>query len=285
MYQRRGYGIILYEGDDFAIYAHREDNGNMKAVIWGNVDAALDSAESNRLPVRGAPNTSSKMYDSNGNLVKERVYGSDGAVIRDIFHRQQPVRTPPRPEPPAPPPATTGSYTEFLDALGFRESSDRYSATSSSGTFLGRYQMGPMALQDAGFMNADGSWTTYARQQFGIRTTQDFLNSPEAQEAAIRAFHQRLWRSIQNWGWDKLIGTVFTGRLAGSTEEISVVITASGLLAAAHLVGTSGTSARGSLSTMLQTGIIPVDGNGTPATEYLGFEGFDLTELLDWIRG
>jgi hypothetical protein len=198
---------------------------------------------------------------------------------------QRPSVTPrpsgtPRPEvTPEPTPSSAGSYADFLDVLGFRESSDKYNARSPSGTYLGRYQMGPPALQDAGFMTSNGNWTDYARK-FGVTCGQSFLNSPSAQEAAVRAYHQGRWRSIVNWGHDKHIGTTFSGNLAGSTEIISVEITASGLLAAAHLVGTG---QRG-LAGMFETGIIPVDGNGTPATEYLNFKGFDLTDLLEWSK-
>ena len=108
-----------------------------------------------------------------------------------------------------------------------------------------------------------------------------FLNSSAAQEAAIRAYHQGRWRSITNWGHDAHIGTTFSGRLVGSTEIITVEITASGLLAAAHLVGTG---QRG-LAGMFETGVIPVDGNGTPATAYMGnYGGYDLTDLHNWRR-
>ena len=178
-----------------------------------------------------------------------------------------------------------GNYEAFLVALGFRESSSRYHVTSPSGTFLGKYQLGPMALQDIGFMNADRTWTSLARQ-FGVTDNQSFLNSPTAQEYAIRAYHQRLWRSVENWGHDERIGTTFTGTLAGSNERVSIEITASGLLAGAHLVGPGNdTNNQRGLEFMFRTGIIPVDGNGMPATRYMSdFGNYDLSNLHNWRR-
>ena len=54
-------------------------------------------------------------------------------------------------------------------------------------------------------------------------------------------------------------------------------MSASGLLAACHLVGI------GDLGELLEGGSIPADGFGTKATEYLEKKaGFDLTEILGY---
>ena len=53
---------------------------------------------------------------------------------------------------------TNKGYDDFLDALGFRESTDNYALVNSYG-YMGRYQMGGEALQEAGFKDAEGNWT------------------------------------------------------------------------------------------------------------------------------
>ncbi len=49
-----------------------------------------------------------------------------------------------------------GSYDAFLNALGLRESSGRYDVVSTYG-YLGKYQMGELALIDVGYYRADGT--------------------------------------------------------------------------------------------------------------------------------
>ena len=69
---------------------------------------------------------------------------------------------------------TNGNYKAFLDALGMRESSNNYQAVNEFG-YLGRYQMGALALEDIGFKNGAGEWTEMAHTH-GIYTNSDFLN-------------------------------------------------------------------------------------------------------------
>ena len=85
-------------------------------------------------------------------------------------------------------------YSDFLDALGRRESSDRYDAENRFG-YLGRYQMGELALREAGFMDTDGKWTSLANS-YGIFSKSDFLQSPDGQNAAIRACHRKLCEAM-----------------------------------------------------------------------------------------
>lgn len=75
----------------------------------------------------------------------------------------------------------------FYDALGERESSGSYNAENQYG-FLGKYQMGEMALIDAGYYNNDGNmykndWK--GTWNYDIEDKNDFLNNQEAQEDAI----------------------------------------------------------------------------------------------------
>lgn len=155
-----------------------------------------------------------------------------------------------------------GNYEDFLEALGMRESSDRYDIENRFG-YLGRYQMGELALQDAGFLDADGNWTSLANS-YGIFSKSDFLQSPEGQEAAIRACHEKICEYIRSYGLDDYVGQRYCG----------VKVTRSGLLAACHLVGAK------SMKTALQGNEMIYDGNMVPASEYMEtFAGFDISEV------
>ena len=146
-------------------------------------------------------------------------------------------------------------YDEFLDSLGFRESTDNYALVNSYG-YMGRYQMGGEALQEAGFKDADGNWTELANS-YGIYSKEDFLNCPEGQDYAIAAYHKVVCRYIRAYDLERYIGTTYCG----------VKVTRSGLLAGCHLVGI------GSMKKALASGEPSYDGYGTPASEYLELFG------------
>lgn len=153
-------------------------------------------------------------------------------------------------------------YSDFLDDLGFRESSDRYDAENRFG-YLGRYQMGELALQEAGFLDSDGKWTSLANS-YGIDSKADFLESPKGQDAAIRACHRKLCEYIRHYGLDEYVGTRYFG----------VKVTESGLLAACHLVGAP------SLKRSFQKNEMVYDGNQVPASEYMElFAGYDISKV------
>lgn len=154
------------------------------------------------------------------------------------------------------------SYEDFLDALGFRESTDDYTKVNRYG-YMGRYQMGGMALEEAGFKDENGEWTALAHS-CGVYSKEDFLNSPQAQEQAIRAYHRTVCRYIRYYELEDYIGTTYCG----------VKVTRSGLLSACHLVGV------GSMKKALASGQAVRDGFGTPAAEYLElFGGYDISEV------
>ncbi|MFD1096558.1 peptidoglycan-binding protein LysM [Salegentibacter chungangensis] len=100
------------------------------------------------------------------------------------------------------------SYLGFKEAVGFKESRGDYKTINDYG-YLGKYQFGKGTLE-----------------LIGIYDTQEFLNSPELQEAAFYANASRnkwiLKRDI-----DRFVGKVING----------VEVTESGILAAAHLAG------------------------------------------------
>ena len=153
-------------------------------------------------------------------------------------------------------------YDKFLDALGFRESSDDYTKVNSFG-YMGRYQMGGMALEEAGFKDENGEWTKLANS-CGVYSKKDFLNTPQAQEQAIRAYHSTVCRYIRYYGLEEYIGTTYCG----------VKVTQSGLLASCHLVGI------GTMKKALNRGKPVYDGFGTPATEYMElFGGYNIDEV------
>jgi len=168
-----------------------------------------------------------------------------------------------------------GNYEDFLRALGYRESSGRYNIENRYG-YLGKYQMGEMALKDAGYYKGDstprkndwiGEWTG----KDGVWSKEDFLNNPQAQENAIREFHRKVWKYIKALGLDKYVGR----RIGG------IIITESGLLGGAHLVGVL------NLKRFLNSNgqIIPRDGNKVPITHYIELlNGYDIGEITGNIR-
>ena len=156
----------------------------------------------------------------------------------------------------------TYDYEGFLNELGFRESSNRYDIVNRFG-YMGRYQMGKLALREAGFMNEDGSWTPLANS-YGIYSKEDFLNCPAGQDAAVRAYHARTYYYIKVLDLQKYVGTVYCG----------IPVTESGLLAACHLVGVVG------IKKGLETGQHVYDGNNVSASVYMElFAGYDISEI------
>ena len=153
-----------------------------------------------------------------------------------------------------------GSYTDFTNAIGAKESSNNYQAKNQYG-YLGRYQMGTSALQDAGFKDSSGAWNSTANS-YGVYSDVDFLNNPTCQDAAIKNYHTKVCGYIRSYGMDSYIGTMYCG----------VEVTQSGLLAACHLVGV------GEMNTALANGAVVWDANGTEASEYMNsFGGYDIS--------
>ena len=128
------------------------------------------------------------------------------------------------------------STSLFLSAIGRRESSNRYWVVNSYG-YMGKYQFGRKTLNKLGFKHI---------------TNQQFLNSPEIQERAMKSllkYNQKLLkRQIARYS-----NTVHNG----------VYVTESGLLAAAHLGGA------GNVKKWLRKGYDFKDGYGTSIKEYL----------------
>ncbi len=153
----------------------------------------------------------------------------------------------------------TGTYEEFLEDLGFKESSGDYTKVNSIG-FLGKYQFGEDALTDLGYYLGDNTgrndWKGQWTGKDGINSKQDFLNNGPVQEKIVRAWFDLLWNSrIKSLNLQKYEGQILN----------DAPITITGMLAASHLVGP------GDLKKYLLSGgtIDRADDNGVKASEYM----------------
>ena len=128
------------------------------------------------------------------------------------------------------------NHSTFLDAIGFRESSNNYKAVNQFG-YLGKYQFGRKTLNAIGF----DSISNY-----------EFLSNPSIQEEAMLTLLKKnkhtLRREIKNY-----VGQTING----------IYITESGILAAAHLAGA------GNVRKFFRKGYEFKDGNGTKMTSYM----------------
>ena len=131
----------------------------------------------------------------------------------------------------------------FLNAIGHRESTNRYDVVNRWG-YMGKYQFGRSTLKGLGFKV----------------TKQEFLNNPQLQEEAMMALLLHNKEKLQKY-IDVFDGQTINGML----------ITESGILAAAHLGG------QGSVKRYFKNGKVFKDGNGTKITSYMNtFSGYDL---------
>jgi hypothetical protein len=131
----------------------------------------------------------------------------------------------------------------FLDALGFRESGNRYHITNKWG-YMGKYQFGRSTLKGLGFKV----------------TKQEFLNNPQLQEEAMMALLLHNKEKLQKYI------DVFDGQTVNG-----MYISESGILAAAHLGG------QGSVKRYFKNGKVFKDGNGTKITSYMNkFSGYEI---------
>ena len=131
----------------------------------------------------------------------------------------------------------------FLNDLGHQESGNRYDIVNRFG-YMGRYKFGKSTLRT-----------------LKIKVSKEaFLSSPDLQEYAMQQLlcynKQKLQKYI-----DKFDGQIVHG----------ILVTESGLLAAAHLGGA------GSVKKWFRTGKIKEDGNGVKITSYMKrFSGYEL---------
>ena len=134
-------------------------------------------------------------------------------------------------------------YYLFLHDLGHQESGNRYDIVNRYG-YMGRYQFGKSTLRT-----------------LKIKVSKEaFLNSPDLQDYAMLQLLCYNKRKLQKY-IDKYNGKEIHG----------VLVTESGLLAAAHLGG------QGSVKKWFRTGKIRQDANGVKITSYMTrFGGYNL---------
>lgn len=140
-------------------------------------------------------------------------------------------------------------FLGFKEALAFKESQGRYYIVNKFG-YMGKYQFGKGTLA-----------------MVGVYDTKEFLNSPSLQE---KAFIANLSRN--KWVLRKYI-SYYVGKKVGG-----VLVTESGILAAAHLAGPQ------SVKNFLSSNGANVfkDGFGTSVVEYMiKFKSFDMSDVRE----
>lgn len=131
----------------------------------------------------------------------------------------------------------------FLSAIGFRESGNRYDITNTFG-YMGKYQFGRSTLKGLGYKVSK----------------REFLNNPDLQEEAMLSLLNHNKEKLQQY-IDVYDGKTING----------IYITESGILAAAHLGG------QGSVRRYFRNGKVFKDGYGTKITSYMSeFSGYDI---------
>lgn len=135
------------------------------------------------------------------------------------------------------------NHNAFLDAIGHQESGNRYDIVNRFG-YMGKYQFGKSTLKT-----------------LKIKVSKEaFLNSPDLQEFAMLSLLRHNKKRLQKY-IDQYEGEVVHG----------ILVTESGLLAAAHLGG------QGSVKKWFRTGKVRKDGNGVKITNYMQrFGGYNL---------
>jgi hypothetical protein len=134
-------------------------------------------------------------------------------------------------------------HDAFLQAIGHRESGNRYDIVNTYG-YMGKYQFGKSTLKGLGF----------------DITTDEFINSPYIQEKAMQKLLLHNQKKLRKF-IEQYEGKVLHG----------VLITESGVLAAAHLAGA------GNVKKFFRKGYEFKDGYGTKMTSYMTqFSGYTL---------
>lgn len=140
------------------------------------------------------------------------------------------------------------SFIGFKEQLGFKESQNDYFRVNTLG-YLGKYQFGKSTLE-----------------LIGIDDAKHFLNTPELQEKAFIANAER-----NKWVLRKDIKRFVGKRIRG------ILITESGILAAAHLAGPGGVKKY--LRSYGSNGF--KDAYGTSIKYYMNrFQGYDTSKII-----
>ena len=134
-------------------------------------------------------------------------------------------------------------HSAFLDAIGFRESTNNYKAVNRLG-YLGKYQFGQKTLRAIGISVSK----------------EEFLDSPMIQEEAMHLLLEHNRKNLKR----------FIKKYNNTTVH-GIYVTESGILAAAHLGGA------GNIRKWFRKGEDFKDGYGTTITSYMvKFQGYQL---------
>ena len=169
----------------------------------------------------------------------------------------------------------------FLNALGGQETrgcKNPYTKINYAG-YVGRYQMGEQAMIEMGVYSKEpdgyrngrpyynNDWSgVFIKNKYNITNLWEYRNHPKKQETLQVDYKKREWKYIKNLKLDKYIGKTINGQ----------VITASGLLAGAHLVGVGG------LKKYLEGDYTVADGSGTKVSFYIEkFAGYSVSDITD----
>lgn len=145
-------------------------------------------------------------------------------------------------------PYLTKNFVAFKEAVAFKESQGKYKVVNTLG-YLGKYQFGRTTLE-----------------RFNIYNTKEFLNNPELQEKAFVAYCK-----VNKWILRKDIKRSVGKKING------ILITESGILAAAHLGGA------GNVKKFLRSNGENVfeDAYGASISMYLKkFSGYDVSNII-----
>lgn len=139
---------------------------------------------------------------------------------------------------------------DFMLALAQVESGGKWDIVGGSGNaYIGAFQFGPVALRAVGLENIDKKL---------------FLNDPRLQMWAMNSLMKKNYIALSKLISEKQIP------MQGGVKIGRYIVTVSGLLAAAHLVGAS------SVKDFINSNgtDIAKDGNGVPLTDYFQFNNF-----------
>lgn len=139
------------------------------------------------------------------------------------------------------------TFVGFKEKMGYRESRCNYFLVNDYG-YMGKYQFGKTALNF-----------------YGVQDKETFLNTPGLQEKLFQ-----ISLSYNKWNLRKEIERYVGKRVGG------ILITESGILAAAHLAGA------GSVKQFLKSSgsFNFADANGTTVANYMkSFQGYDLSHI------
>jgi len=168
-----------------------------------------------------------------------------------------------------------GYFNDFRDAIGYRESGNKYDAVNSYG-YVGRFQFGKDRLWDLGISlngRKPSGWKWNTRVKV---TTKQFLADEKLQDTLFSLHVDMLMDIVKRRFIDYL------NRKIGG-----IMITESGLVAGMHLKG------EGGVKQFLESGKSNADGYGTEITEYIDkFSSYclryaskeEVQEQFTWIK-